>query len=117
MTEEELIKHLVKQLIQLDTAVQYEYMENGTQYLIDAKKEGNKVIIEVSMNENEDKKDFEAWLKKLDDNLFAEVLEEIGDKNIFKVYETKEYKKVIDQVKQKTKEIANRKIKELQALL
>ena len=117
MTEEELIKHLVKQLIQLDTVVQYEYMENGTQYLIDAKKEGNKVIIEVSVNENKDKKDFEAWLKKLDDNLFAEVLEEIGDKNIFKVYETKEYKKVIDQVKQKTKEIANRKIKELQALL
>lgn len=117
MKEEEFIKELINDLLKLDS-YHYDYIDNGTQYLIDARKEGNKLIIEVSSNENKDKKDFESWLKKLDDNLFAEVLEELEDKeNLFTIYKTDDYKKVIDQVKQKTKEIANRKIKELQALL
>jgi hypothetical protein len=53
--------------------------------------------------------------------LFSEVLDELkevdGIYNLESIYNSENYKDVIDKVKNKTKKIANRKIKELQKLL
>ena len=117
---EEELKHLIKTLLELDELHQ-EYQDNDTHFVIDSTKEGNTLTIKVKLLENKDKKEFEEWLKKVDDNLFSEVLEELQENdrlfNLDELYNSNDYKKVIDSVKTKTKEIAKRKIKEFQKLL
>jgi len=53
--------------------------------------------------------------------LFSEVLDEIkekeGIKDLDNIYNSKDYQKAIDKIKSKTKEIAIRRIKELQKLI
>jgi hypothetical protein len=57
-------------------------------------------------------------LKQIDDNLFQEVLDSLGNiDELNSLYESDNYQKVINSIKSKTKEIANKKIKELQKLL
>ena len=76
------------------------------------------MTITVTKNENKDKKNFEKWLQNVDDSLFEEVLEELGESfDMDRLYNSPRYKEVINKVTAKTKEIAARKIKELQALL
>ena len=120
MKQEELLKTLVAELMGMQELHQ-EYQDNDTHFVIDSKKEGNKLTIEVTLKDNKDKKDFERWLETVDDNLFSEVLEELQEKeglsNLNELYESKDYKKVINRVKSKTKEIAARRIKELQKLI
>lgn len=73
------------------------------------------------MLENKDKKDFEKWLSNVDDSLFSEVLDELKEKDgiydLESLYNSENYQQVIDKVKSKTKEIVNRKIKELRKLI
>lgn len=120
MKQEELFKALVKELFALNELHQ-EYQDNDTHFVVDSNKEGNTLTIKVQLLENEDKKEFEDWLSTVDDTLFGEVLEELSTKeglsDINNIYNSKNYKTVIDKVKSKTKEIAARKIKELQKLL
>lgn len=120
MKQEELLKTLVAELMGMQELHQ-EYQDNDTHFVIDSKKEGNKLTIEITLKDNKDKKDFERWLETVDDNLFSEVLEELQEKeglsNLNELYESKDYKKVISRVKSKTKEIAARRIKELQKLI
>lgn len=74
--------------------------------------------ITITLEENKDKKEFEEWLKNVKDDLFSEVLEELGEAfDLNRQYNSENYKEVIDKVKSKTKEIASRKIKELQSLI
>ena len=108
MKQEELIKALIAELFKMDTMHQ-EYKDNDTHFLIDSQKEGNTLTIKVQLLENKDKREFEQWLEQIDDDLFSEVLDEI--------YNSKDYQKAIDKIKSKTKEIAVRRIKELQKLL
>jgi hypothetical protein len=57
-------------------------------------------------------------LKQIDDNLFQEVLDSLGNiDELNSLYESDNYQKVINSIKSKTREIANKKIKELQKLL
>jgi hypothetical protein len=57
-------------------------------------------------------------LKQIDDNLFQEVLDSLGNiDELNSLYESDNYQKVINTIKSKTREIANKKIKELQKLL
>ena len=117
MKQEELLKTLIKELFEMDTLHQ-EYQDNDTHFVIDSQKEGNKITITVTLNENKDKEEFENWLQNVDDSLFEEVMEELGEVfDMDRLYNSPRYKEVINKVQSKTKEIAARKIKELQALL
>ena len=120
MKQEELLKTLIEELFGMDN-VHHEYTDNNISYVIDSQREGNTLTIKVSLKENEDKKEFEKWLENVDDDLFQEVLEELSEKDglsdINSLYNSENYQQVIDKVKAKTKEIANRKIKMLKKLV
>ena len=120
MKQEELLKALISELMGMDELHQ-EYQDNDTHFVIDSTKEGNTLVIKVQLLENKDKKDFENWLQQVDDDLFQEVLEELAEKDglsdINSLYNSENYQQVIDRVKTKTKEIANRKIKMLKKLI
>ena len=120
MKQEELLKTLITELMGLNELHQ-EYQDNDTHFVIDSTKEGNTLTIKVQLLENKDKKEFEKWLESVDEDLFYEVMNELQEKenlsNLNEIYETKDYKKVINKVKSKTKELALRKIKNLQKLI
>ena len=119
MKQEEILKALIKELFGMSELHQ-EYQDNDTHFVIDSIKEGNTLTIKVELKENKDKKEFEKWLETVDDDLFSEVLDELkkeGLADLENIYNSKDYKKVIEKVKFKTKEIAARKIKELQKLI
>ena len=120
MKQEELFKTLIKELLELNE-LHHEYQDNEGTYVIDSRKEGNTLNIRVQLSENKDKKEFENWLSQIDDDLFSEVLDELKEKDgltdLENIYNSEDYKKVINKVKLKTKEIASKKIKELQKLL
>jgi hypothetical protein len=120
MKQEELLKALISELMGMDELHQ-EYQDNDTHFVIDSTKEGNTLTVKVQLLENKDKKDFENWLQQVDDDLFQEVLEELAEKDglsdINSLYNSENYQQVIDKVKTKTKEIANRKIKMLKKLI
>ena len=120
MKQEETFKALIKELFAV-SATHQEYQDNDTHFVVDSKKEGNTLTIKVQLLENEDKKRFEDWLKQVDDDLFTEVLDELreieGLNDLQALYNSKDYKKVIDRVTAKTKEIAARKIKSFKKLL
>ena len=120
MKQEEILKALIEELFAMDTLHQ-EYQDNDSHFVVDSTREGNTLTIKVKLLENEDKKDFENWLQQVDDNLFQEVLEELdkeeGLSDINSLYDSENYQQVIDKVKAKTKEIANRRIKMLKKLV
>ena len=119
MKQEELIKTLITELFGLNELHQ-EYQDNDTHFVIDSQKEGNTLTIKVQLLENKDKKEFEKWLENVDDTIFSEVLEELQDEGLSELneaYESEDYLEVIEKVKSKTKEIASRKIQELQKLI
>lgn len=117
MKQEELFKALIKELFAMDTLHQ-EYQDNDTHFVIDTSKNGNTLTVKITLKENQDKKEFEKWLSNVDDSLFGEVLEELGEAfDMDRMYNSPRYKDVINAVKTKTKEVAARKIKQLQALL
>ena len=120
MKQEEILKALIEELFAMNELHQ-EYQDNDTHYVVDSTKEGNTLTIKVQLLENKDKKDFENWLQQVDDDLFQEVLEELAEKeglsDINSLYNSENYQQVIDKVKTKTKEIANRKIKMLKKLI
>ena len=120
MKQEEILKALVTELMGLNELHQ-EYQDNDTHFVIDSTKEGNTLTIKVQLLDNKDKKEFENWLKQVDDDLFQEVLEELAEKeginDIQALYNSNDYKKAIDKVKAKTKELASRKIKSFKKLL
>ena len=119
MKQEDTIKTLVKELFELDTLHQ-EYQDNDTHFVIDSEKEGDTVTIKVQLIKNRDKEEFEKWLENIDDDFFSEVLNELSEEglqDLEEIYNSPDYKIVIDKVKAKSKELANRKIIELKKLL
>lgn len=119
MKQEELLKSLIKELFALNELHQ-EYQDNDTHFVVDSKKESNTLTIKVQLIENKDKKEFEKWLEQVDDDFLSEVLDELsgeGLSNLNDIYNSENYKQVINKVKSKSKEIATRKIKELQKLI
>ncbi len=120
MKQEEILKALIEELFAMNELHQ-EYQDNDTHYVVDSTKEGNTLTIKVQLLENKDKKEFENWLQLVDNDLFQEVLEELAERegltDLDALYKTEDYQKVINRVKAKTKEIANRKIRNLKKLL
>ena len=120
MKQEELLKALVSELMGMDELHQ-EYQDNDTHFVVDSTKKGNTLTIKVQLLENKDKKEFEKWIDTLDDDLFNEVWESLSEEDnlhsLNDLYNSKDYKQVITKFKSKTKEIAQRRIKELQKLI
>ena len=117
--QEDTIKTLVKELFALDTLHQ-EYQDNDTHFVIDSEKEGDTLTIKVQLIKNKDKEEFEKWLENIDDDFFSEVLNELSEEglqDLEEIYNSSDYKIVIDKVKAKSRELANRKIIELKKLL
>ena len=116
MKQEEMIKTLVKELMELDELHQ-EYQDKDTHFVVDSQKEGNTLTIKVQLLENKDKEQFEKWLESIDDDILSEVLEEVNsDGDLNELYNSENYKQVINKVKSKTKEIVDEKIKYLKAI-
>ena len=120
MKQEELLKALIRELFELNELHQ-EYRDKDINYVIDSKKEGNKLTINVTLKDNEDKKKFEKWINQLDDDVFSEVWEALSVEDnlhtLDEIYNSDNYKEVINKFKNKTREIASNKIKKLQRLL
>ena len=120
MTQEEIIKALIEELFGMDELHQ-EYQDNDTHFVIDSKREGNKLTIEITLKENKDKKEFEKWVQQLDNDIFNEVWESLSEEDelhsLDEMYNTERYKEVIAKFKNKTKEIVNQKIRNLQKII
>lgn len=120
--EQENFIEFIKGLMSVDKFHQ-EYQDNDIHYVIDAiKDESGELTIKVNqVKDSKDKKEFEKWLELVDDGLFAEILESLQEDgydidNLNQVFNTKDYKKAIDIVKGKAKELAENKIKAYQKL-
>ena len=119
MKQEEVMKTLIKELFKMDN-VHEEYQDKDTHFVVDSQKNGNTLTIKVTLVENKDKKEFEKWLEQVDDDLFSDVLDELqkeGLANLNELYNSAKYGEVIKKVRAKTKEVAARRIKELQKLI
>lgn len=120
MKQEELLKSLIRELFKMDEMHQ-EYQDNDTHILVDTQKKGNELTIKVILKENKDKKNFEKWVKTLPDELFNEIWEALSAEDelhsLDELYNSPNYKEVIEKFKNKSKEIASNKIKELQKLI
>ena len=120
MKQEELLKALIRELFALNE-LHKEYHDKDINYVIDSKKEGNKLTLNITLKENEDKKKFEKWVNQLDDDVFNEVWEALSAEDnlhtLDEIYNSDNYKEVINKFKNKTREIASNKIKKLQRLL
>jgi len=120
MKQEELLKALIKELFSLNELHQ-EYQDKDTHYAIDSKKQGNTLAITITLKENKDKKEFEKWCEQLDDDIFNEVWEALSQEDnlhsLNEIYESDNYKQVINRFKLKTREIVNKRIKELQKII
>lgn len=120
MKEEELMKTLIEELFKLDELHQ-EYQDNDTHFVVDTNRKGNELTIKVTLKENKDKKDFEKWVDQLDDDIFNEVWEALSEEDelhsLNELYESENYKEVISKFKEKTKEVVNNKIKNLQKFI
>lgn len=120
MKQKNILKELVKELFKLQELHQ-EYQDNDTHFVIDSQKENDTLTIKVKILENKDKKEFENWVNQLDQNLFNEVWESLSAEDelhsLDELYNSENYKEVITKFKNKAKDIASKKIKELQKLL
>ena len=120
MKQEELLKALIKELFAMDTLHQ-EYQDEDTHFVVDSQKKGNTLTLTITLKDNKDKKEFERWINKLDNDIFNEVWESLSEQDnlhqLDELYNSDNYKEVITKFKNKTREIASRKIKELQKLL
>lgn len=97
--------------------------EPGVAYEVDLKKDGDTLTIVIEKKELEDKKEFEAWLDTVDDNMFQEALERvqkitgIDAKQLDKDYNSNDYKGIINLFKKIVPQIAQEKINNLQRYL
>lgn len=115
--KEDLILALIKEFFSVNELHQ-EYSNNNIQYVIDSQKKGNTLNIKVELIENKDKVEFEKWLEGIDDDFFAEILDTIHKEDklldLNKMYQSENYKEVIDLIKFTAKQIALRKIEKYQ---
>lgn len=119
MKQEEILKLVINELFKLDTLHQ-EYQDTDTHIVVDSQKDGNTLTIKVQLLENKDKKEFENWLQNVDDELFYEIMDDLKDEginNLEEIYQSDNYKEVINKVKNKAKEIIQEKISKLSSLL
>ena len=101
-----------------------EIVDNNIKYVIDVEKDtDNEINIKVTKEQvsNKDKEQFEAWVNQLDGDLFTEIWESLSEDyglyDLNKLYESEDYKKVIDLFKERTQKILSQKIEKLTKLI
>lgn len=101
-----------------------EIVDNNIKYVIDVEKgTDNEINIKVTKEQvsNKDKEQFEAWVNQLDGDLFTEIWESLSEDyglyDLNKLYESEDYKKVIDLFKERTQKILSQKIEKLTKLI
>ena len=101
-----------------------EIVDNNIKYVIDVEKgTDNEINIKVTKEQvsNKDKEQFEAWVNQLDGDLFTEIWESLSEDyglyDLNKLYESENYKKVIDLFKERTQKILSQKIEKLTKLI
>ena len=101
-----------------------EIVDNNIKYVIDVEKDtDNEINITVTKEKvsNKDKEQFEAWVNQLDGDLFTEIWESLSEDyglyDLNKLYESEDYKKVIDLFKERTQKILSQKIEKLTKLI
>ena len=119
--EKELINTLLKELFEMEE-LHEEYQDNDTHFAIDVQKEDeNTLNVKIVLKDNKDKKEFEAWVNDLDDEIFNETWESLSDefglKDLNEAYNSDDYIAVIDKFKERAKEVINNKISCYQRLL
>lgn len=119
--EKELINTLLKELFEMEE-LHEEYQDNDTHFAIDVQKEDeNTLNVKIVLKDNKDKKEFEAWVNDLDDEIFNETWESLSDefglKDLNEAYNSDDYIAVIDKFKERAKEVINNKISCYQKLL
>lgn len=120
MKNEKALKSLIRELFEVNELHQ-EYQDNEIQFAIDSQRNGDTVILKIKLLEDRDRKEFEEWVNKLDDDLFQETWEALqAEDNLHSLdeaYKGKDYKEVIKKFKAKVREIASNRIKKLQVYL
>lgn len=103
-----MFKILIKELFGMDELHQ-EYQDEDTQIVVDSQKDGNTLTIKVELLENnKDKKEFERWIKNLDDDIFIKAYEELQkqyDMSLDDLYNSASYKEIISNFKGIVKKI------------
>ena len=119
MIDDKIIIQAIKELFNSVEELHNEYQDDNESYTIDIEKEGDTMYITVSLKENSDKKEFEKFVDELDDDLYQEVIDNLKSeiKDLNDLYETEDYKYVINSFKNKVKEIAQNKIDYLKTLI
>lgn len=118
--KQELITQLVEELFKSVNELHQEYKDNNISYVIDAQREDNELHINITLNNNKDKEEFEKFIDNLDDDIYEEVIEWFNknyDESIGKLYNSENYQEVIEAFKSKVREIAQEKINNLQKFL
>jgi len=118
MKEENLLS-LIKELSAMNELHQ-EYQDNNIHYVIDAIRDGNVLKFNVEIQDTRDKEEFEKWASQLDDEFFSEVWESLSKEDelhsLNELYESPNYREVIQRFKNKARQIAKRKIDALNEL-
>ena len=99
--------------------------EPGVAYEVDLKKDGDvlNIVIERKKLENKDKKEFEAWLDTLDDDLFQEALTKAREltgespQKLDDQYNSENYKDIINLFKNVVSILVKEKIDALNKIL
>lgn len=117
MKQEEMFKILIKELFGMDELHQ-EYQDEDTHIVVDSQKDGNTLTIKVELLENnKDKKEFERWIKNLDDDIFIKAYEELQkqyDTSLDDLYNSNSsYKELISNFKNSVKDIVESKIESI----
>lgn len=117
------MKEILEKLFQQEE-LHEEIVDNNIKYVIDVEKDtDNEINIKVTKEQvsNKDKKQFEAWVNQLDGDLFTEIWESLSEDyglyDLNKLYESEDYKKVIDLFKERTQKILSQKIEKLTKLI
>lgn len=115
MKNEELLKTLIDELFKLDS-IHEEYQDGEIHFRIDSEKNRNTLNIKVEKLENTDKKEFEKWLENIDDDVFTEMVESLP-KNFNTIYNSPNYKDIIDIATISIKNILNDRINKYKMIL
>lgn len=116
--EKEIVS-VIKELFKLDD-IHTEYQDGESNFILDSKKDGDTLTVKITLKDNKDKKEFEAWVDTLDDDMFNEVWESLSEEwnlhSLNDIYDSPNYKKVISLFKDKAQAIAKMKIEKLKSL-
>lgn len=112
----EILISLIKELFGLD-GLHQEYQDNDNHFVIDSRKEGDKLIIEIELKEDTRKKEFEKWCENIPDDIFQEALEIISeDYDINNIYESENFEEVICAFKKAVGKVVEDRIEKLKSL-